>query len=218
MTNEINFLRPKSALTREIQRPSLLRIALVFITSFIVIFTILNFQILMNKMEVWINSRTDRDEIMETQILQAKYSNPSFIQPQSKKEDNNIYIPEINVKAPIVLGTSGDSNQLLAELESGVVLYPGSSFNEQAVVLGHSSSHNPLNKYGNVFSALEDLKINDLIQVNHAGQEYYYSVAQKKTGSVFTLANSDIQGDLVLSSCWPVGTDRGRILIIANKL
>ncbi len=56
----------------------------------------------------------------------------------------------------------------------------------------------------------------DLVYVNYADQHYVYEVNSKKTGSVFSLSNADMVGDLILSSCWPVGTDKGRIVIVAN--
>ncbi len=97
-------------------------------------------------------------------------------------------------------------------------LYKGSSVPGQGgmtVIIGHSSSDFPWTKYSAIFAGLNNLQTGDVIYINYAGRQYVYHVDAKTVGSVDQLASSKIQGDLILGSCWPVGTDKERILVSA---
>ncbi len=238
--NIINFLTPKTHIKSGFS-PSILKLTSVYFTAFVIVLTLLNFSIITDSMAYMRNKFTDYDEVLETELLMATYhqEEPIITLPPSKPvsansgdqptysgvqssvssgilvDKNSIYIPKINVKAPIVLGSSIDANKLLKDLERGVLMYPGSAMPGQGstVIVGHSSSNSPWNKYSNVFSLLNRLQTGDLIYVNYNDKNYIYTVSNKKTGSVFSLSNADMSGDLILSSCWPVGTDKGRILV-----
>lgn len=217
-----------------IKNPSILKLTSVFVVAFIIVFTLFNLSMITDTFAFMRNKFTDYDEVLETQLLMAKYhkeeqlpifpssntvsANNRLTYSVTPIDKNSIYIPKINVKAPIVIGTSIDTNRLLKDLERGVLVYPGSALpgHGSTVIVGHSSSNYPWNKYSNVFSLLSRLQTGDLIYINYAEQQYVYKVSDKKTGSVFSLANADMTGDLILSSCWPVGTDKGRILISAT--
>lgn len=236
--NLINFLELKTNI-KSGPHPGVLRTTLVYMVAFVFVLTLLNFSVITTTLAFMRNQFTDYDEVLETELLIAAYHHeePTTIVPQNKpvlinnnqpiysgtpsnalRDKNSIYIPKINIKAPIIIGSSTDSNKLLKDLERGVLVYPGSAMPGQGstVIVGHSSSNSPWNKYSNVFSFLNLLQTGDLVYVNYADQHYVYEVNNKKTGSVFSLTNADITGDLILSSCWPVGTDRGRILISAT--
>ncbi|MFH1429084.1 MAG: sortase [Candidatus Margulisiibacteriota bacterium] len=134
---------------------------------------------------------------------------------------NYIYIPKINVKAPIVIGNSTDQAQALKDLQKGVLLYPGSALPGQGgttTIIGHSSSNWPTAKYGTIFSLLNKLNNGDTIQISFNGVNYAYQVNGKKTGSATELANASTGEDLILGTCWPIGTDKGRIIITASIL
>ncbi len=220
-------------------RPSVFKLASIYTVAFITVFTVLNFSIVTDSLAFMRNKFTDYDEVLETELLMAAYrgQEPILIStnPQSKPvfeknnqltysdistDKNSILIPKINVKAPMIVGNSTDISKILKDLESGVLVYPGSAMPGQGstVIVGHSSSNKPWNKYSNIFSLLNRLQVGDLIYVNYENERYVYQVNIKKTGSVFTLASSGITGDLILSSCWPAGTDNGRILISASLL
>lgn len=219
-------------------RISFLKLAAVYIVSFFVVLAVLNFSTITDALALVRNKFTDHDEVLETELLMAAYQNekpvlittknyPELIHdqqigsdPVASAEKNFIFIPKINIKAPIVTGSSIEPNKLLKDLERGVLMYPGSALPGQGstVIIGHSSSNFPWKKYSNVFSLLNRLQAGDLVYVNYADQRYVYKINIKKTGSVFSLSKTDLSGDLILSSCWPVGTDNGRILISATLL
>jgi LPXTG-site transpeptidase (sortase) family protein len=222
---DLNFLIvEKKKILSKIQ---IVRLITVYAVSFGVVMTILNVQAISQQAGYVRNKFSDRDEVLETQLLSSFYHNleekkrniiPVEVE-DSLVADNSIFIPKTNTRAPIVAGRSTDSRDILEDLKSGTVLYPDSSLpghGGTTVVLGHSSSNFPWNEYSNVFSLLHKLEPGDLIYLKYQGDFFVYRVGQKMTGSVFTLAKADIKGDLVLSSCWPVGSDQGRILISAE--
>ena len=132
---------------------------------------------------------------------------------------NYVYIPNLNVSAPIVIGASTDGNVILEQLRQGVLMYPGSATpggGGSSVIIGHSSSSIPWQKYGRVFAGLPKLSKGDMIIVSYNGRKYSYQVETKLTGSINELASLNIQNDLVLGTCWPIGTDEKRIIITAS--
>lgn len=149
----------------------------------------------------------------------ADYSE-NGVSADSVTSGNYIYIPKIGVDAPIVAGTTVDGGTVLSQLKRGTLMYPGSSSpgGGSTVIIGHSSSSIPWQKYGRIFAALPGLSEGDLIIVNYSGRKYSYSVTKKITGSVDQLASLNIRDDLVLGTCWPIGTDEQRILITASLI
>lgn len=129
-----------------------------------------------------------------------------------------LLIPKLNVQTPIVIGASADASRILGDLEHGAVLYPGSAVpgKGMSVIIGHSSSDNPWAKYGKIFSGLGKLTPGDIIVIKHEGKDLTYVVNDKKTGSADKLGQAGVSGDLVLATCWPIGTDKERILITAQ--
>ena len=135
--------------------------------------------------------------------------------------NNWIRISKINIAAPIIRAPSDNEGMILNALKGGVVLYPGSANpgqNGTSIIVGHSSSNPPWTKYSAIFSLLNKLAPNDLISISFEGKEYTYQVQAIRKGSVQQIINSGLGGDLILASCWPVGTDQGRIAVIANLI
>ncbi|MBI2674808.1 MAG: class E sortase [Candidatus Yanofskybacteria bacterium] len=133
---------------------------------------------------------------------------------------NYVYIPGINISAPIVSGTITEPQTILSQLKQGVLLYPGSNLPGQenggsTVIIGHSSASIPWQKYGRIFSKLPELSEGDIVIVNYNGRKYSYSITGIKTGSVDELAALNVKDDLVLGTCWPIGTDEQRIIVTA---
>ena len=132
---------------------------------------------------------------------------------------NVISIPKIGVSAPIIQTNDSSDTAILAALKNGVVLYPGSSNPGQpgsAVIIGHSSSDLPWTKYSAVFSLLGKLQPDDLIYVKFNGVEHTYRIRTIQKGSAQQLVDAGLAGDLVVSTCWPIGTDTNRIAVSAS--
>lgn len=171
--------------------------------------------------EYYDNNGSSSAAVVISSAISAQSNRSSGQPPASEKNPSGdyVYIPSINVAAPIVAGTVTDAETILAQLKYGVLMYPGSGApgsNDSTVIIGHSSSNIPWQKYGRVFSKLPELSKGDMIIVNYQGQKYSYNITRTMTGSVDKLAALNIQDDLVLGTCWPIGTDEQRIIITAT--
>ncbi|GEM_PF-6670784 len=148
--------------------------------------------------------------------LPAQAQASGGIQPATLS--NYLSIPKLKIRAPI-LTAPNDENQILKTLKKGVVLFPGSASPGQpgtSVIIGHSSSNFPFTKYSDVFAGLNNLVRGDLIYLSYGGKDYVYTVKDKKLGSPEELASLNFDSDLVLGSCWPVGTASNRVIILAD--
>jgi len=139
-------------------------------------------------------------------------------------EDSFIFIPRINVKAKIVFPDTNDSRELLKWLEKGVIHYPDSDeLGEKgvAIILGHSSAY-PWYRgdYGSVFALLEKLKAGDEVIVVNQGKKYLYRVSGSKVvvPKDFKVQNPDNGSHLWLMSCWPVRTNKLRIVVATDLI
>ncbi len=140
--------------------------------------------------------------------------------PAAQANTNNftLSMPKLAVSAPVLSVPSGTDADILAALKNGVVLYPGAAYPGQSgttVIIGHSSSLPPWTKYSAIFAKLGSLAPDDLVYLTFEGKEYIYRVSAVRRGSVQDILNSGMTGDLILSTCWPVGTDTNRVAVSA---
>ena len=238
------------------------RLVLVFVTSFVIIFTILNYPTIYSRAQSYFGPGPDQQAInLELEnFYKAKYGSGNYLLPMpssnltaqageiqlsvveegldtigratsfpstsnsvststaTEDEGNFISITKLNIKAPIIV-VPKDDKLILANLKSGVVLYPGSALPGQpgtTVIIGHSSSNFPHTKYSTIFAGLNKLTAGDAIHVNFWARSYTYIVKGKKIGSSAELAKDFPSDDLVIGTCWPVGTDKNRIIVLAN--
>ncbi len=132
--------------------------------------------------------------------------------------NDSVVIAKININAPIIFSRSTENKQLLKELENGVVHYADSVFPGQignSIILGHSSAYPWYKgKYGSVFSLLNQLDESDEIIVFYQKHQYIYKVVSKEIVKKNTIIpDQNERSQLILISCWPIGTDWNRILI-----
>jgi len=130
-----------------------------------------------------------------------------------------ISIPKIDVSAPVIQTSDSADTTILNALKKGVVLYPGSANPGQlgtTVIIGHSSSDLPWTTYSSVFSLLNKLQADDLIYITVGGTQYTYRVRVVQKGSAQQLVSSGLAGDLIVATCWPIGTDANRIAVSAS--
>ncbi len=159
-------------------------------------------------------------ELMAAVESSMPQSSPSMFPIAPLKEFNaTISIPKIGVTAPVLQVANTEDATILTALKNGVVMYPGSAMPGQVgstVIVGHSSSDLPWTKYSAIFSLLDRLQPNDIIYVTANGTQYAYRVRTVQKGSAQQLINSGLAGDLIVSTCWPVGTDKNRIAVSAT--
>ncbi len=128
----------------------------------------------------------------------------------------SLSVPKLAISAPVLTVPTGTDADILASLKKGVVLYPGAAYpgdSGTTVIIGHSSSLPPWTQYSAIFAKLGSLAPDDLIYLTFDGKEYIYRVSGVRRGSVQDILNSGMTGDLILSTCWPVGTDTNRVAV-----
>lgn len=245
--NLINFLKPEINF-KPGHYPSVFKLVSVYVIAFVSVLILLNGPLIISLIVYPLtHSEESENERLTAQYItlygdhgqeQLNKANKSFpiaktvtslastLTPTptpsvSKISSDVISISKINISAPILQVLSDNEKTILSALKNGVVLYPGSSYpgqNGSTIIIGHSSSNPPWTKYSAIFSLLNRLAPNDLINISFGGKKYIYQVRTIEKGSVQHLLDSGLGGDLILSSCWPVGTDQGRIAVVANLI
>lgn len=137
-------------------------------------------------------------------------------------EEFSLEIPKINLSSTIIPNVDSDNEKsYLEKLKMGIAHAKGSYFpgDEGPIVLfSHSTdSLAHIVQYNAKFYALKDLEVGDAITINFKGKIYNYSVKDKKIIDPTNL-NAIRQSDskLILTTCWPPGTDWQRIAIFAS--
>lgn len=137
-----------------------------------------------------------------------------------------LFVPHIEVQTPIVSPGSSGTADILAAMEDGVALYPGSVAPGEpgrAVMLGHSSRASWYRGgYATVFSLLPQLKQGDTIYIVGQGKKYTYQVFQKsilspnETNTVLLSEPGD--SEIALITCYPIGSASQRNVVQAKLI
>jgi len=139
------------------------------------------------------------------------------------KEDS-LFIPKINLSAPIVFSQTNKISDIQASLARGVLLYPSSVLpgeEGETIILGHSAPESwPKVNYYHVFNKLNNLEVGDEISLYFKSKEYIYKVTKKffvpeGADVKYTPATSS-KNLLILISCWPANKGNQRIIIQAE--
>ncbi len=202
---------------------------------FIAVFVVLNFSSLLFRYVSWEKksdglptAASENDEVKANQDSGNKGENkiavgfPAASEARYDKPDS-IVIEKIRLNAPLIYAQSADQRELNQDLNSGVVIYPGSDQPGKIgnfFLTGHSSVY-PWNKtiYGQVFAAIDKLEIGDTAVIYLQQHKYEYKITNK-----YTVTPKDVQlvhptneAKITLMTCWPIGTNLKR-LIVEGKL
>ncbi len=148
----------------------------------------------------------------------------------------SVSIPSLGIRAPVLLPSmkfwSKKSwnmleEQMQAGLRHGTVAYPHSvspGRNGTLIIAGHSSPPDEqarASAYGNIFAKLPDIAVGDDISLTSGSEEILYRVQDKFIVSAETTSILEQQNDeslLKLITCYPVGTTKDRMIILAKKI
>ena len=139
-------------------------------------------------------------------------------------ESYSLNIAEINIATPIIINVDGNNQEAYNKsLESGVAHLKGSSLPGKSgnpFIFGHSSYYpwKP-GDYKEIFKDLDKLEIGDQIIISSNLFQYIYAVADKNIVSPdnVEVANQNFtENKLTLMTCWPIGSDAKRLIIVAN--
>lgn len=149
------------------------------------------------------------------------YLFPAKIAEVNKINGNYITIPKIHAQAPIIYNVDPYNQTEYGEaLKRGVAQAKGTALpgeNETVFIFAHSSG-NPLEitKYNTVFLRLGELKKNDEIIINKDNKIYKYKVMEKKVvWPTETKYLEQKENQLIIQTCWPIGTSLKRLLVFA---
>lgn len=153
------------------------------------------------------------------------FGNAPETQMTGNEKSHNLYIPKISVLAPVVFPKDKSNENILASLEDGVALYPGSSMpgeNGRAVILGHSSRITWYRgEYAYVFALLNKLQSGDEFYVVSGNKKLVYKVfandtlTPEKTNEILSQPPKN-KSEIALITCWPIGSSSMRTLIQAK--
>lgn len=132
---------------------------------------------------------------------------------------DSIVIPKINVDAPIVYSAKDTNAQILEDLKSGVVHYPGTAMPGRVgnvFMTGHSSYYwwNG-GQYNQVFALLHNLKAGDLVYLYYKGGKYVYRMKDSVVvnPSDVHVLDQTTTPTLSLMTCTPIGTNLRRLIV-----
>lgn len=143
--------------------------------------------------------------------------------------NGELVIPKLNIHAPLIWSNS-DKN-FTADLEKGLIHYPGTAYPGQegvAYVSGHSSNYVwSKSPYSHIFSRIDEMRVGDefFISMPKAGGgsvSLRYVVVSKneykpEDQSQFESALSGSESIVNLSTCWPLGSTAKR-MVVSGKM
>lgn len=133
-----------------------------------------------------------------------------------------LIVPKIKISAPIVFPDTVDNSALISYLERGVIKYKDSSeIGKQgtAIIVGHSSAYPWYRgQYGSAFALLSKLEPGDQFAIFTQDKKFVYQVTDRKVivPGDLKIAQTDSQSHVVLISCWPVRTNKLRMVVNAD--
>ena len=146
---------------------------------------------------------------------------------------NRLIVPKFDVNDPIIVSTDTNMNDFIyknynEDLKKWVVKYPttpapGESGN--TLIFGHTSQEwRKQNQYGMAFAHIAQIEKGDKIEVVWNGNLYQYKVVDiqvqypdKVHVTYDQYANKD-KNYLTLMGCYPIGTSKQRMLIVAEQV
>lgn len=134
-------------------------------------------------------------------------------------------IPRLGIQVPLIW--SADPANFVSDLNHGVIHYPGTVMPGEvgiSYISGHSSDYIwKRNPYGNIFATLNRLQPGDDVFVEAYGIDgktysYRYEVVSSATvtpDDQSQFVDTSGQKLLNLSTCWPIGTQKDRLVVTA---
>jgi len=210
------------------RRIILIRLGVIFCVTFVVAFLLLNYRFVAKEVQYAVAPGTiqSRNTIGDAVRLlpTAQEAAPAPLPDKAK-----LVIDEIGVNAPIVFNVPDNTDLIYNQLENGVVHYsitakPGTP--GTGIILGHSSAY-PWYKgdFGAVFALLSKLKPGDRFYVQYSDdRSFFYEVKESlvfnpfKTDERLNAIENAVGNNLILVSCYPVGTNYLRIAVRAQQI
>jgi len=135
----------------------------------------------------------------------------------------DLKIDKIGIFASVIPNVDGTNQDIYNEsLEKGVAHYKGTALpnsGSNIFIFGHSSTILGVGPYAKIFARLGELDPGDIIEINFNQNIYRYSVFKKEIvlSTDTSVLKPTEKEQLTLMTCWPVGTDKKRLVILAKR-
>ncbi len=148
------------------------------------------------------------------------YTDTGDVHQYASSKNFAVSIPRLGI-SDLTITHPGDaltSNGLLSVLKNGVghlFSYPGRG--GKIMIYGHSSSYAwDVSSFTKIFRKVNELKAGDRVYVTFEGSLYVYQVTGQQTITPNDIRPFQGRGEeLILFTCWPVGTTKSRLLVHA---
>lgn len=142
-----------------------------------------------------------------------------------QQQPNELYIPSLEIRAPIIYTEVTDETGFQLALQNGVVHYPGTARIGEAgntYIFGHSSDFAfAKGDYKTVFALLPHIELGaEILLADERGEIYKYIVNEKfvaeKTDTHLLKQDTNFRKILTLQTSYPVGTALRRYIVKAE--
>ena len=151
------------------------------------------------------------------------YLFPPTIQKNLPDTGTYITIPKIHAQSPVILNVDPANQTIYDEaLKHGVAQAKGTSLpGKPGTVYLFAHSSGPIwdeTHFNTIFMRLGELKRGDVIIIRTNGKNYVYKMRESKivkSSEVGYLTNTH-KTQLIVQTCWPIGTSFYRLLVFAD--
>lgn len=158
--------------------------------------------------------------------LISLYIKPLSVQSSEVNKSFYIMIPKISVISSVVPNVDPfKEEEYRRALKNGIAQAKGTSLpGEKGTIYLFAHSSGPpweLTRYNTIFFRLDDLRPNDEIILIKSGQKHLYKVTDKKIvwpQDTKYLMGKDTPDQLIIQTCYPLGTDFKRLLVFARPI
>ncbi|MCX6808547.1 MAG: sortase [Candidatus Berkelbacteria bacterium] len=138
--------------------------------------------------------------------------------------ENEIYIPSLQITAPITWRVPNVATKVSDGLSKGVIQVDGTALpgqNGNVYITGHSSNYVwAKGNYNSIFAVINRLVAGDLVYLNYRNKIFTYKVTDQKVvaaSDLSIMAQTD-GARLSIVTCWPVGTSFKRMVVLADQI
>jgi len=131
-------------------------------------------------------------------------------------------IDKLGIQVPVIENVDGANRTAYDKaLYDGVAHYKGTSLpggGSNIFIFGHSSALDAKNQYGKIFEKMNDMAIGDVVSIRYKDKVYDYTVTEKRVvmPDELSVLDQTKKEQLTLMTCWPIGSNEKRLIVIAK--
>lgn len=201
-----------------------LRYGIYYVLIFCALFAVLNAPLFISQFSF--KPKVSQNKVITVQELKTipMESTAPLSPGEVIPEGNQLSIPKLSIKAPIIFVPTTDEKTVQANLPNGVVHYAGTAKPGEvgnSFLTGHSSNYWWMKgSYNYVFVHLNKLAVGDQAVIYSGGKKLVYQVTSTKVvapSDTSVLAQTDTP-TLTLMTCTPPGTNWKRLIVSLDQI